>query len=182
MAHIFGEVPYFRCLIRREFTRNMAADAHGYIPAIALAVRCQRGVSLQFQCWLQGEPGAGGMFLVPIQGLCWKPCARPANDVVQPWDVFSPEFGVARMELVHRVRTYVLPERKTGRYLFTIDFTGNALADDAEQHKCLHIIKMDEGWLGAFPNNRLLFEDPAFVMATKERPDFEALGHEFCGE
>ena len=182
MSYIFDQVPYFRCLVRREFTRNLEAGVGGYISAIAVGVRCQRGLSLMFQCWLQEEPGAGGMFLVPIHGICWKPCMRPQNDEVQPWDVFSETFGVARIDLFHRIRAYVMPRRLPGRYMFTFDFTGNDLADDVEQHKHLHVIKLDDGWFGAYPNNRLLIESDAYVMATDKRPDFVALGHEFSGE
>ena len=57
-------------------------------------------------------------------------------------------------------------------------------ADDTEQHKHLHLIRMDEGWLAAVPNNRLLIEDRAFqdLEATKERPDFCTLEREFFAE
>ena len=35
MAYVIGSIPYLKCLVRREYTRNLA-DRHGeYIPAVA---------------------------------------------------------------------------------------------------------------------------------------------------
>jgi hypothetical protein len=91
----------------------------------------------------------GAMFLLPIQALAMKPCELPDAMYVQPWDVFSADFTCTRIELFYRSVAYVLPMRMRGRYLMTFDFTGNELADDVEQHKHLHLIAMDAGWLAA---------------------------------
>lgn len=184
MAYIFGPIPYFRCKVRREFTCNLEAHQGEYLDAVAVGIRCQRGLSLYFQVWLQDGPGAGAMFLLPIDALVFQPCDMPTKSMIQPWDVFSPDFGVTRIELFHRSRAYVLPDRAPGRYMMTVDFTGNELADDLEQHKHLHLIQMDGGWLAAVPNNRVLIEDLAFLDdgVTTERPDFKSLEPEFFAE
>ncbi len=184
MSYIFGAIPYFRCLIRQEYTANLKRYHGEFIPAVAVAARMQRGLSIYFQVWLQ-KYGAGAMFLLPIQALCFKPCTPPTvQSDVQPWDVFSPHFTCTRIELFHRSRCYQLPSRAPGRYMMTFDFTGNELADDLEQHKHLHLLKMDSGHLVAVPNNRVLIEDTAFLDhgVTKERPDFTSLEPEFYAE
>lgn len=183
VSYIFDAIPYFRCLVRREFTTNLKRHKGKYLPAIAVGVRMQRGLSIYFQVWFQ-EYAAGAMFLVPIQAICFKPLPQPHPNVVQPWDVFSPHFTCARIELFHRRRAYLQPGNLEGRYLMSFDFTGNELADDLEQHKHLHLIRMDRGWLAAVPNNRVLIEDMAYLDkgATKERPDFESLGTENFSE
>jgi hypothetical protein len=66
--------------------------------------------------------------------------------------------------------------------LFTIDFTGNALADCFEQHKQLHILQVAEGWFAAVPNNRMLSSDSAFSGIAVNLPRFESLAANFCGE
>lgn len=189
MSTIFGPIPYFRCLARREYTRDLE-DRHGeWLACLAIGVRCIRGHSLWFQVVFTGEdekgnptPTGGAMYMLPIQALAWKPCKAPDQAYIQPWDVFSWEFGVCELPLLARGRCEVLPDRRTGRYRFTIDFAGTDLAEDPEQHKHLHVVFLDQGQIGAFPNNRLLMQDPAFWEVTQERPDFVSLGQEFRGE
>lgn len=184
MSYIFDKIPYFRCLIRREFTVNHTGHHGEYLKAIAVGVRCQRGLSLYFQTWIVDPYATGAMFLLPIDAICFKPCVSPDKNLIQPWDTFSSDFGVTRLEIFHRSKAYVLPDRAEGRYMMTIDFTGNELADDLEQHKHLHIIKMDGGWLAAVPNNRVLIEDKAFFdnPTTTDKPDFISLEPEYFAE
>jgi hypothetical protein len=187
MAYIVGSIPYIKCYVRREFTRNLL-DRHGeFIPAYAYGVRCRRGDSLWFQCMLcevPGEPNdtGGASFMVPIQALCVLPCDPPKMEDAQPWDTFSSDFGVCEFDMVRRGKVYVLPDRKPAEYLFTLDFTGSDLADDAEQHKHLHVVAMECGWIGAFPNNRLLWRDDAAWKVMDQRPDFTSLDGEFRAE
>ena len=184
MSYIFDKLPhYIKGFVRREYTRNLV-DGHGdFIPAVFVGVRCVRGLSLQFQAWFVDGPANGACYLVPIEACVTKPCPVPDKNLVQPWDTFSSEFGIGRIDLFHRSRVYVLPDRAPARYEFTIDFIGTDLADDPEQHKHLHLVRFDAGHLGAFPNNRLLFEDLAFMDAVADKkPDFVALSHDFFSE
>jgi len=182
MAYIYGDVPFFECLVRREYTRNLE-DGHGdYLPAVAHAVQCKRGRSLQFQVIFTGQH-AGAAFLLPIEALCWKPCARPYDlTYVQPWDCFSETFTVHEASFVARGGVSVLPMGQRAQYRFTIDWAGSDLADDFEQHKHLHVCFLETGLIGAFPNNRLLWDDPAFWTTTRDKPDFVSLAGEFRAE
>lgn len=182
MAYILGSVPFFECMIRREYTRNFE-DGHGeFLPAVAHAVRSLRGHSLWLQCILTQEH-AGAAFLVPIEALCWKPCEKPADmTYVMPWDCFSNEFGVVEIDFVKRGAVAVLPDRVPGQYRFTIDWAGSDLAEYPEQHKSAHVCFLESGLIGAFPNNRLLWSDPAFWSTTTEKPDFRSLAGEYRAE
>jgi hypothetical protein len=184
MPYIFAPVPYFRAKIRREFTVNLTKHQGEYLNCMIVGVRMQRGLSIYLQAWIQDGYGAGAMFLLPIHAFVTKPCEMPDTNLIQPWDVFSPDFTVTRIELFYRSRAYLLPGHLPGRYLMTFDFTGNELADDLEQHKHLHLLAMDGGWLAAVPNNRCLIEDLAFLDhgVTKERPDFISLEPEYFAE
>lgn len=181
MAYILSSIPYFRCLVRREFTQDLQ-EGHGeYIEAVAYGVRCIRGHSLWFQTMLV-EPHGGASFMVPIQALTTKPVPPPEQTLIQPWDVFSSDFGVHAFDLVKHGKVEVLPSRSPGRYKFSLDFTGSDLADDPEQHKHLHVVELDDGQIGAFPNNRMLWSDPAFWNLTTEKPSFKSLSMEFRAE
>lgn len=181
MAYILSSIPYFRCLVRREFTQNLESGHGDYIHAVAYGVRCIRGSSLWFQTMLV-EPYGGASFMVPIQALTTKPVPPPEQNLIQPWDVFSSDFGVHAFDLVKFGKVEVLPDRAGGRYKFSLDFTGSDLADDPEQHKHLHVVELDSGQIGAFPNNRILWSDPAFWDLTKDKPKFKSLSCDFRAE
>ncbi len=184
-----ASIPFFRCYVRREYTRNLQ-DRHGeFIPAIAYGVRCVRGHSLWFQCMLMEPEGGlpndtgGASFLLPIEAICHQPCPKPAEmTYVQPWDVFSSDFGVCEFDLLSRGAVFVLPEKRPGQYRFTLDFIGSDLAIDPAQHKSLHVVFIEGGLIGAFPNNRILWRDDAFWKVLDQRPDFESLEGEFRAE
>lgn len=179
--YILGSIPFFDCLVRAEYTRNLQDRQGEFYSAIAHAVRCIRGSSLQFQC-IFNDRHAGAAFLLPIEALVWKACPVAPRAVVQPWDVSSSDFGVNQDTFTHRSAVTVLPDRVRGQYRFTIDFAGSDLAECPEQHKALHLVFLESGLIGAYPNNRLLWHDPAFWEVTTERPDFEALAAECRAE
>jgi hypothetical protein len=187
MAYIYGDIPFFECLVRREYTRNMEDGYGEFLPVVVHSVRCIRGSSLWFQTILTKQ-WAGCAFMVPIQALCWKECAPPSSmDFVQPWDCFSSHFTVVESQFVHRGSIQVFdsgrpPNRVSGQFRFTIDWTGSDLADFPDQHKHLHFCQLETGQFCAVPNNRILWEDPAFWKLTDEMPAFKSLGGEWRAE
>jgi hypothetical protein len=184
MAYILGNIPYLKCLVRKEFTTNFKSGHGEYIEAVAHAVRSVRGNSLWFQCAL-GEPFGGVNFMLPIDALVINPCPLPIETTyIQPWDCFSSDFGICQLDFLKHGQCLVLPERKPARYHCSIDFAGTDLSEDMQQHKHLHIVKLDEGWIGAFPNNRIIFPDPAFwpTISADAPLDFDSLDGEYRAE
>jgi hypothetical protein len=181
MSYVYASIPYFECLARSEYTQNHRAGHGEFLPAIAHAVRCVRGHSLWFQCVFT-ERYAGAAFLLPIEALVCMPCPPAMTKTVQPWDVFSSDFGVCEDRFVKRGAVEVLPDRIKGQYRFTLDFVGSDLAEHPEQHKALHVVFRSDGLIGAYPNNRLLWVDSAFWQVTSEKPPFESLAGEYRAE
>lgn len=191
MSYLLASIPYFRCLVRREYTTAHKRGEGEFLSAIAFAVHCRRGRMVDFQVVFTGEnevgdpvQTGGAMFaMVPIIALCDLPVPPPAAiDDVAPWDVFSETFTVVELDMLTRMRMQTLSGKRPGRYLFTIDFCGSDLADDPQQHKQLHICKMDSGHFAAFPNNRMLLNDPAQWITLTGQPDFESDGREYFAE
>ena len=191
MSYIIGDIPMLLpVLVRREFTQNFQCGFNEYISAHIIGIRCQEGHSLQFQIRFDEANYAGAMFCLPIQAICWKECDLPSGELIQPWDTFSEYFTAHEFKLLRNSTCWLLnvrscndySDRIRSRYLFTLDFTGNALADNFEQHKQLHILQVSEGWFAAVPNNRLLSDDSAFSSLSDELPRFESLAVNFCGE
>lgn len=182
MPEIMGNIPYMRCMVRNEYLHNLTIPAGQFTEAVAYGVRCVRGSSLWFQCAL-GSPWGGGHFLLPIEALCWKPCEKPDGmTYIQPFDCFSHHFGVVEFDFIKRGEAYVLPDKRPAQYQFTIDWTGTDIADDLDQHKHLHVVKLSDGWIGAFANNRLLMPDTAYWPMMTEIPRFTSLSGEFRAE
>lgn len=177
MPYIMGNIPYQRGYIRKEYLHDRQRGHGEFVEAVAYGVRCVRASSLWLQCFL-GEPYGGAHYLLPLVAFVWQPCAHPVeNSAVQPWDCFGSDFGVVELDFIKRGAAFVLPDRVPAQYRFTIDFAHTDLADDMEQHKHLHIVAIDGGLMGAFPNNRLLMPDPAWwpAMASDMRPDLTSL-------
>ncbi len=180
---------WFPGFLRREYTRNMQDGYGEYLPCVIHGLRVVQGRQLEFQSVLT-ETAAGAGFLAPIEAFCWKIPTNPRerfaeidHTYIQPWDNFSSTFGVHAFEFHRRMKSLILPDRRGGRYRFSIDFEGSSLAEFSEQHKHLHIMDMDDGSIGAFPNNRVLWVEPAFWNEpVLERPDFIALSGEWMAE
>ena len=182
MAYVLGSIPYVDCLVRKEYTQDLKGGEGDYIEAKAIAVLCIRGDSLQFQVVMK-EPYAGCAFMLPIEALVTKPCPPvAATRIVQPWDCFSSEFGVCELSTVRRGAVKLLKDSVLGEYRFTLAFTGSDLADDPAQRKLLHVVLREDGLVGAYPNNRLVFMDRALFGDLTERPQFTTLSREVRAE
>jgi hypothetical protein len=64
-----------------------------------------------------------------------------------------------------------------GKYLFTVDYTDNDIADDPAQHKQSHVLYLTDAgkWTGnivALPNNRVRATSPALWRTGEGAPDF----------
>lgn len=191
MSYILADTPQIiRCLVRKEFTQNHQRGHGQYLKTHILGVRCQEAASLQFQVRFDEPEYAGAMFCLPIQALCWKPCELPDTELIQPWDTFSSHFTVHEFGLWRRGNAQLLnvrgirpwADRLEAKYLFTLDFEGNALANDFEQHKQLHLLQVEAGWFAAVPNNRLLSVDEAFEKPCEMLPRFESLEYLYTAE
>lgn len=169
-------IPPIECWIRTKF---MNAEDASVEPRLA---ECQ-------VFGMASVPGQTPLFHVlcddgaiywraPLHALCWRPEApEAALDDLVLWDSFSyhvhcHQFAMLkskRMEYVTRAK-----ERLGGVYLFTLDwFGGDSFAGFAEhpgQHKCGHMIKLDNGNFALQPNNRLRVYDPNFVTKPLTYP------------
>ena len=81
---------------------------------------------------------------------------------VHSWDILEGQAG-----------KYIGKDKKwhPGKYLFTVDFAhpeSNILDTDhseiPHEHKCAHIIALDDGNYAAQPNNRCIWDIPSFTV------------------
>jgi hypothetical protein len=207
MPYLISNVPHFNCWVRREFTCNHM-DYHGeFLHAVAFAVNTIPDRSLSFQVVFTGceeleETGenvhGGAMWArMPIEALVadipLQEWPEPMLDhLCQPWDCESRDHSVVIMDRVSSSPWIckIDGEFYTGKYMFTVDYTGNDIADDPAQHKQSHVIYLTDAgeWTGNFvalPNNRVRATSPALWRTGEGAPNFapsqwvhSAEGHE----
>ena len=207
MPYLISNDPHFNCWVRREFTCNHM-DYHGeYLHAVAFAVNTIPDRSLSFQVVFTGceeleETGenvhGGAMWArMPIEALVadipLQEWPEPMLDhLCQPWDCESRDHSVVIMDRVSSSPWIckIDGEFYTGKYMFTVDYTGNDIADDPAQHKQSHVIYLTDAgeWTGNFvalPNNRVRATSPALWRTGEGAPNFapsqwvhSAEGHE----
>ena len=55
--------------------------------------------------------------------------------------------------------------------------------ESPDEHKCQHIVKLGNGHFGAYPNNKILWEEIAFVTKQiNHRPDYKVNRTKFHAE
>jgi hypothetical protein len=106
----------------------------------------------------------------PISAFCKRPDTKelPLNELVL-WDSFSYNMSIttfyhlANSKIIYTSRTGV---KRKGNYLFTIDWSAGdynelnyGYAEMPDQHKCGHVIELEDGNYAIQPNNRLKVYD-----------------------
>jgi hypothetical protein len=101
---------------------------------------------------------------------------------LQLWNSFSYYPSVTTFDFLVGQRCKYLGKNKKlyyGQYLFTVDWAhpeSNILdtehSEIPDQHKCAHILALDNGNFAAQPNNRILWDIPSFTTSSSV-PDYK---------
>jgi len=131
----------------------------------------------------------GLWFRMPIHAFCHKipaPLETLTNLVL--WDCFSSHIAVTQFDfLANKRMRYIDREKKwsEGTYMFTLDWsqedkniTDLGFSEVPGQHKCGHVIKLDNGNFAIQPNNRVRAFEPSFVTKPGQNIIERRLGTE----
>jgi hypothetical protein len=108
----------------------------------------------------------------PITAFCWKPCEPVALEHAMYWDCFSPYIDVQFRTRMRGLKALLITpknSKEAGEYMFTLDWSweNKSILDtnysETPEHKCAHVFKMDNGNFYAYPNNRIIWHDDAWV-------------------
>jgi len=198
VSYLISNIPHFKCWVRKEFTVNHQRYHGEFLHAIAIAVNTIPDRSLSFQVVFTGCEAEDDEFNIhggamwarmPIQALVadipvaeW---ALPMEDhLAQPWDCEARDHSVIVMDRVSSSPWIckINNEFYQGKYLFTVDYTNNSIADCPAQHKQSHVVYITEDceWKGnivALPNNRVRATSPALWVTGEGPPDFAPSQH-----
>jgi len=106
----------------------------------------------------------------------------------QLWNCFSYYPAVTSWDILDgQAGKYIGKDKKwhAGKYLFTVDFAhpeANIVDTDhseiPHEHKCAHIIALDDGNYAAQPNNRCIWDIPSFTVKDNI-PDWKVQTNEW---
>jgi len=113
------------------------------------------------------------------RGFDVKKIPRPRLDELELWNCFSYYPAITNFDILDgQSGKYLGKDKKwhRGSYLFTVDFAhpeSNIVDTDhseiPHEHKCAHIMALDNGNYAAQPNNRIIWDIPSFTV-KKEIP------------
>jgi hypothetical protein len=164
VASLSADIPPLECFVRAEYMRQHK-DGHGRrLPCLVFGVSSLPAQTPLFHFLLED---GGIWWRMPISAFCHKEDAPdvPLEELVL-WDSFSYSLHVHRFALLANARVEYLSRTKrsrSGRYLFTLDWFGDGFAEVPGQHKCGHVIELDDGNYAIQPNNRLRLFNPSFT-------------------
>ena len=195
MPYLISNVPHFKVWVRREYTCNHEQYHGEFLHGMVIAVNTVPDRCLSFQIIFtgcesdfDGTPNVHGGAMwarMPITGLVadvhldeW-PKVMPTH-LAQPWDCSSHHHSVVKIDRVSSSPWLckIDGDFYRGKYLFTVDYTENDIADDPAQHKQSHVLQLTEAgkWTGnivALPNNRVRATSPALWETGEGPPDFK---------
>ena len=176
MAYLNANIPVIYCQIRREYLYDLK-EHHGEVEdCVIFGLASITGRPILFHAIM--ENGAI-YYRLPIRAFIqrgYKPedVPRMRLDELELWNCFSYYPAVSSFDILDGQSGKFLGKDKKwypGAYLFTVDWAhpeSNIIDTDhseiPQEHKCAHILSLENGNYAAQPNNRLIWSIPSFTV------------------
>ena len=183
MAYLNVNIPATYAQVRREYLYDLSGHVGESENCIIFGMASITGRALLFHAIMEN----GAVFYrLPISafiqpGFDVKKVPRPRLDELELWNCFSYYPAITTYDLLaSQSGKYYGKDMKwhRGAYLFTVDWAhpeSNIVDTDhseiPHEHKCAHILALDDGNYAAQPNNRLIWNIPSFTV--KEEVPFD---------
>ena len=183
MAYLNANIPATYAQVRREYLYDLTKHYGEAEDCLIFGLASLPGRSLLFHAIMEN---GGVYYRLPIsafiqRGFDVKKVPRMRLDELELWNCFSYYPSIIVYDALSVAGKYIGKDKKwhTGSYLFTVDWAhpeSNILDTDhsevPQEHKCAHIMALDDGNYAAQPNNRILWHIPSFTVRD-EIPDWE---------
>ena len=190
MAYLNANIPPIYCKIRREYLYDLKKNKGQSSDCVIFGLSSISGRAILFHCML---PNGAVFYRLPISAFFQKEFERKdvpdmRVDQLELWNCFSYYPSVHCFDWLAGIEGKYLGKDKKfypGQYLFTIDWAhpeSNILDTDhseiPHEHKCAHIIALDDGNYAAQPNNRCIWDLPSFTVKDNI-PDWKVQTNEW---
>ena len=181
MPQLNANIPYTQGFVKNRYLYDDPKNT-GLSPCFMFGVKAVINRPLLFH--VQLDNGVV-WWALPISAFVWKEDYDNLSDnenerlsLLQHWDCLSNDISVTVFTYIQNYTVEVFNRRKQwyrGKYLFTIDdyyADNNALPSGyaIDPHtKCYHILQLDNGNFGAYPNNYLRWHNLNFCDPYDKR-------------
>lgn len=175
MPYLNHNLPTITCFIRNEYLFNHEKGHGEYTEADVHSVASMEKRVPLFEAFLTNGVNWTRR---PITAFCWKPCDPVPLEHAMYWDCFSSYIDVQIRARLKGLRAQLITpsgDKEWGEYMFTLDwgFENKSMLDtnfsETPEHKCAHLFKMENGNFYAYPNNRIVWHDDAWVDVPLEK-------------
>ena len=187
-----ANLPHIELYVKKEYLYDLEKGHGELVEGVWVTVKSIQGRALYFETYL---PEYGAVYdKLPISAFVWKKDyeGEPSLEELELWDCFSYDISVIEKTLLKGQRArYYSPSKQwyDGVYMFTID-SANAdpnrlnttFSEVPTQHKSFNIIKLNNGYFAAQPNNRMLILDKSYTPKKLKFPDFKVSSREYTVE
>ena len=188
MSYLNANIPPIYCKIRREYLYDLRKHQGETEDCVVFGLGSISGRALLFHALLSN----GAIYWrLPISAFLQRRSGDSVHqrevehqniEDLQLWNSFSYYPSVTVFDFLKGQRGKYLGKNKKfyhGEYLFTVDWAhpeSNIVdtehSEIPDQHKCAHILALDNGNFAAQPNNRILWSIPSFTTST-HWPDYK---------
>jgi hypothetical protein len=169
-------IPYQEAFIRNKFIYK-DEDAVGLTPCYIFGAKILINQPLLFHC--QTDTGAV-FYSLPLHAFVHKShyevpaiCEKETLSLLQYWNMQGRQGESITFDYLQGYTVECYNRNKEwmrGEYLFTIDDFDGGYSEDTDS-KCFHIIKLENGFFAAYPNNYIRWHNLNFVNAfDKNKP------------
>ena len=184
MAYLNANIPVQYAQIKKEYLYDLKKHKGEVEDCIIFGITSLTGRAILFHAIMEN----GAVFYrLPIsafiqQGFERSQVAEQRLDELELWNSFSYYPAITTWNILTAASgKYIGKDKKWyhGKYLFTVDWghpDANILNSDhseiPHEHKCAHIIALDNGNYAAQPNNRIIWDITSFTVKD-EIPDWK---------
>ena len=184
MAYLNANIPALYSQIRREYLYDLSGHVGEAEDCVIFGMASISGSAILFHAIMEN----GAVFYrLPISAFIQRSydiqkVPRPRLDELELWNCFSYYPAITTFDiLASQTGKYIGKDKKwhAGSYLFTVDWAhpesnivNTEHSEIPHEHKCAHILALNDGNYAAQPNNRLIRSIPSFTVRD-EIPDWK---------